>query len=587
MATWTSGVFATSNSYIKYKITIVQNSQNITANTSNVTVRVRVYRTNTGYTTYGTGSVACVINGKTYTSTISSSQKITNSGINLFSKTLNIAHGSDGVKNLTVKASISHERFTASSHSYSHALTTIPRKSTLTVANGTLNTSQTLTVVRKSTSFTHTIVATCGGSTSTICTKSTSTSITYTPPLSFANQNTTGTNLSVTYMITTYNGNTSIGSNSYTVTCAIPSNVKPSCKISVSDPTGYASTYGGYIKGKSKIKVEIKPTTSYGSAIASYNTSANGSKYTASVFTTGVITATGKLTITSTVTDRRGRSGTASTTITVLAYSNPNVSKLAVSRCNEDGTANQEGSYVKVTFNASITNLNSKNTATYMLQYKKTSESAYGSAITLSSYANQYSVSNGMYVFAADPDVSYNVRITAKDNFTSGSRTTNVSTAFTLIHFSAGGTGIAIGKIVEKENLFDVGLPVRFREGMPSNTLWTGEYQMDASQTVILKELVNKQLTGICLVFSAYKDNEAKDYDWNYFFVPKSHTIHRNGQGIDFLMSNTGFSKVSAKYIYVYNDKLVGNNNNINSGTGSSGITFDNTAFILRAVLGV
>ena len=36
----------------------------------------------------------------------------------------------------------------------------------------------------------------------------------------------------------------------------------------------------------------------------------------------------------------RGRSGTASKSLTVLAYSAPKVSKLTVGRCDEDGTAN-------------------------------------------------------------------------------------------------------------------------------------------------------------------------------------------------------------------------------------------------------
>lgn len=462
LASWTSGAFGTSNQYINYTITITLNSQNITSNTSNVTVSVIYYRTNTGYTTYGSGTVTCVINGTTYTASVDSSQKITNSGIILFSKTLNISHDSDGSKTLVVSASISHSRFSSSSNSYSHALNTIPRKSTMTVGNGTFGTSQTITVSRKSTSFTHTIELLCGKTVDVVCTKSTATTIKYAPPLKLTTQDVSNVNLQVTFRITTYNGNTNIGTNAYIVMLAVPSSIKPSCKVTVSDPTGYADKYGGYVKGKSKMKVNVIGTPSYECPITAYNSLANGSKYTSSSFTTGVVASTGTLTISSTVTDKRGRSDSASAAITSLAYSNPNVSKVSVNRCNEDGTNNQEGSYVKVTFDASVTGLNNKNSANYTLKYKKSSESSYSNTVPLSVYSNNYSILNGSYVFFADPDSSYNVMITATDDFTSDSRTVSVSTAFTLMHFSAGGTGIAIGKIVEQENLFDVGLPANF-----------------------------------------------------------------------------------------------------------------------------
>ena len=80
----TSSAMKTSNQYVKYKITITQNSRDINNNKSNVTVSVRFYRTNTGYTTYGSGTVYCKINGTKYSAAVEPSQKITNSGIVLF-----------------------------------------------------------------------------------------------------------------------------------------------------------------------------------------------------------------------------------------------------------------------------------------------------------------------------------------------------------------------------------------------------------------------------------------------------------------------------------------------------------------------
>lgn len=142
----TSSAMNTSNKYIKYKIEIVQNSRNISKNTSNVTVNVFVYRTNTGYSTYGSGTVYCTIDGTQYTASITSDQKITSSGITLFSKTLDIAHCSDGKKTLTCSAYINHSRFTSESQSFSSVLASIPRQaSILTAPNFTDEENPTIT----------------------------------------------------------------------------------------------------------------------------------------------------------------------------------------------------------------------------------------------------------------------------------------------------------------------------------------------------------------------------------------------------------------------------------------------------------
>lgn len=464
----TSSALNTSNQYIKYKITIKQNSTSVDNNTTNVTVTVNFYRTNTGYTTYGNGTVYCKINGTTYSASVTTSQKITNSGINLFTKTLNIPHAADGTKTLTCSAWIDHSQVTSSEQSYSMALTTIPRKSTMTVANGTLGTSQTITVTRQASSFTHTIKAVCGSSTLYIKadgTTSTSSvthgdcSIPFTPPVSWASQNTTGRSVTVKYIITTYNGTASVGSNSYTRTCTIPdiSGIRPTCTISVSDPLGYATTYGGYIKGMSKLKISIAGSPKYSTTIKSYSTTVNGSTYTASSFTTGVLKTSGTVTVSTKVTDARGISSKEATAdVTVLDYSAPYVSKLNIIRCNEDGTENEAGAYVKVIFNGSASSLNSKNTVTYALKYKKTSDTSY-TTVNLSNYNNNYSVSEASTMFAADTGSSYDVDVVATDAFTSYTRSGTASTEQTIMHFNAAGNGMGIGKLSEYENMLDIG----------------------------------------------------------------------------------------------------------------------------------
>ena len=386
------------------------------------------------------------------------------------SGTVAVSHDANGDASFSIgiQAAVYYSTVNCTGSS-SFALDNIPRKSTLSVANGTLNTAQTLTVTRKSTSFTHTIVALCGTASTTICDKSSSTSISFTPPLAWASQDPNSTTLAVTYTITTYNGSTSIGSNNYPVTCAVPSSVKPSCTVAVSDPTGYLSTYGGYVKNKSKLKVVVTPTISYGSAIASYSTTANESTYTTASFTTEVLKSSGTASVNAKVTDKRGRSGTATASITVLDYSPPAITNLRVHRINDDGSANDQGDYAQVKFDASVTSLSSKNTATYKLEYKKKSDSTYTS-VTLTTLANKYSVTDGVAEFAADTGSSYDIRITVTDAFGSDSKSTTVSTASTIMHWLASGLGMAIGKVAEIAGIFEVAWETRIR-----NILCIGE----------------------------------------------------------------------------------------------------------------
>jgi len=101
-----SSNFTTSNDRILYNITVTESNVNTANNTSDITVSVRFWRTNTGYETYGTGTVYCTIDGTQYTQAVTPSQKITNSGIVLFTKKVTIDHNSDGSKTVNVKARI-------------------------------------------------------------------------------------------------------------------------------------------------------------------------------------------------------------------------------------------------------------------------------------------------------------------------------------------------------------------------------------------------------------------------------------------------------------------------------------------------
>lgn len=452
----TSSAMSTTNDKIKYKITITQNSQSVANNTSNVTVSVRVYRTNTGYTTYGTGTVYCTINGTQYTESITTDDKITSSGVTVFSKTLNISHGADGTKTLATSARITHQQFSSSSQSYSQKLTTIPRATTPTLSASSVNMGASITInmPRASSSFEHTLTYKFGSATGTIGSEL-GTSKAWTVPLSLASQIPNGTSGTCTITCKTYNGSTLIGTKTVSFTAKVPASVVPSIStLAVSEGvSGLSAKFGGYVQNKSTAKVSITAAGSYSSTIKTYKTTVAGKSYSGSSFTSGVLTSSGTVTISTTVTDSRGRTATKSATISVLAYTAPKISTFTAYRANGLGARDENGTKALARIKFAISAVGDKNDKSYIVEYKPKSSDTWEQAEAGSVYSYD---SNMMLDLDLSTDASYDLRLSVKDYFGTAVALAEVATAFTLLDFHSSGKGIAFGKVSEQENQMEI-----------------------------------------------------------------------------------------------------------------------------------
>lgn len=378
--------------------------------------------------------------------------------------TKSISHNSDGTRSFTVSlgAAIYYSSVECTG-SQTFTLDTIARASTLSASDGTLGTKTTPTADRKSSSFTHTLTWECGSYSGTIATKSSATSWNFTPELKLASVAPYGQKVYCTYTLSTYNGSTLIGTDSKSVWFAIPSSIKPSCTLSLSDSNGYASTYGGYIQGESQLSVTINATQAYGSPISRYSASANGTTYSSQTFTTSVLKTVGTNTISATVTDGRERPGSVSSNITVLAYSRPQITNLKVRRCNANGTENDRGGYGKISFHCTITPLSNKNTRACSLRYRQSGATTWTNApaITLSAYDQDC---NPPVIQMSDAH-SYEVQINLTDAFGTTSAATSISTGYCLYHIPASGKGITFGGIAEGDG-FHVKMKATFGENV-------------------------------------------------------------------------------------------------------------------------
>ena len=91
--------------HLKSKITWSSTSNGSSANSSNVTANMVLWRDNVGYTTYGTGNFSITINGNTKSE--SKSYSFTNSETTILSHTVTVPHNSDGTKTITISGSYS------------------------------------------------------------------------------------------------------------------------------------------------------------------------------------------------------------------------------------------------------------------------------------------------------------------------------------------------------------------------------------------------------------------------------------------------------------------------------------------------
>lgn len=450
------------------------NSQNVANNTTTIGWKLELVATSNGYIQSSASKKwTATVNGTPYsgTNTVGISN---NSTKTLASGTTTIAHDADGSKTFSYSFSqqfdINFNGWIGTiSGSSTGTLNTIPRASQpscITWPNHTQNVGSfgdtiSIHMNRNSDKFTHTVRYAFGSQTGTIATGVT-TGTTWKIPESLMNLIPETTSGSGTIYADTYNGSTLVGTKYCGFTATVPATVKPTCSLTLEDVTGIDKTYGSPVQNLSKIKITVKPSLAYSSPIASYAITANGSKYTTATATTELLKTAGSSPVTATVKDKRGRSGSASYTMNVQAYNPPSISKLAVHRCDQDGTENPQGDYAKATFSAAISSLSGKNVAAYTLRYKKADATSY-TTVPIGYLDDAFTVNNYSYIFAATGNSAYDVEIEAKDNHGTATRSTSVSTAFTLMNWGPEGTSMAIGKVAEEENTLDVALKLHAR----------------------------------------------------------------------------------------------------------------------------
>ena len=590
----TSGNIQTSTAFGNVKLAWTIASQNVANNTSTINFELSIYRTSEIISS-ASKNYWVKINGITVasgTNTIGGTgTKVLKSG------QVTIPHNADGTK--TFDLSFSQEIEITWHNSWigtvtgsgSGTLETIPRATQPTTHANTVELGGTLTIYtyRASENFKHVLEYKFGSLSGTIA-SGVETVHYWAMPFDLAKAIPSATSGVMTNNCHTYNGSNYIGTKTVTVTVNVPTSIVPTCNVSYSEATqGLNAKFGAYIQNHSKLNVSVTANGIYGSTIKAYKTTINGVSYSEASFVSNVLSKSGTIEIKTTVTDTRGRTATTTKSVSVLAYSSPQIVGFSCSRANTSGVEDSNGSFLKAKINFSITNLNQKNDKYYYIYCKEKTSSTWTTVASGSVYSFNSSVLSSSGIL--DTSKSYDVRLEVRDYFTPVYASFEVGTAFELIHFNKSGKGMAIGKVSEKTEGLEIALPTVFATAPRTNNyrvLWQGLDAMSSTTEITLSESISSQMFGIVVVFKRYDASSGQSFHYNSFFIPKGLVQLEGGGGWSCTMVSE-WIYLSCKYLYITDTKIKGHTMNTTEkgDVGTTGFILNNNIYKLCYVFGI
>ncbi|MBO4854044.1 MAG: hypothetical protein J5482_02715 [Oscillospiraceae bacterium] len=448
-----NGTYAVSSykPYLKWSVTQdTANNRSVMSVTFGMT---KVSNNNQSYSNLNT-ALTLTVNGQRYTRQITFDYRnasyptdhdiVTISGIS-------INHEADGSKSVTLSAS--HETgisLATGSVNGTAELTTIPRASTMTVPE-TINmgTAYTFPIKTASSAFSHQISWQFAGVSGTLSGN------VWTPPETLAQQIPNAESGAGILTLTTYNGSSTVGSNSYPFTLRCPESMAPTAaltQLSLVQDAAIPSGWNVAVKGFTALSYQVSASGVQGSSVSAVRFTCGGATASGTSGTTGALTAAGTYTPTVTVTDSRGRSVTVTgEPIEVYDYAPPALAVGEAYRCNAQGEASGEGVYLAVrAAGQTASSIGGRNTVSVGCRLRAAG-GTFGAETTLAD--------NTLTILHPPLAVhtSYEVELFARDAL--GGRKTvlySIPTATVAFHLRRGGNGAAFGKYAERQNALEV-----------------------------------------------------------------------------------------------------------------------------------
>ena len=348
-------------------------------------------------------------------------------------------------------------------------ITTAAGSSTIAAITQTVETLGTLTVsLNKAVdAFRHRLTVTAGNKT-LYTSELFDTSHSVTVPRAWFDSFPSVTTISATATVTTYNGDTAVGTASAAVTITADDGMRPQISEgwATAAPHNIGAVAGltGYIAGYSQAEISFdaaKLTQAAGAALASVTVTCSGAVVTAAPYRTPILL--GAADVLCTATDSRGRTATQTIRIEPMAYAPPTLSQVQILRCTAAGVEAEDGNYYSAKATATFSALGGQNTLTLTAAHKIQS-GVYGTETPLTS-------GEAAIIGTISPDSTYQVRITATDAL--GNTTVSVASLPTrqwALKFRQNGQGAAFGKAAEHDKALEIPADWSFYVGDESLT---------------------------------------------------------------------------------------------------------------------
>ena len=466
--------------------TFTESNISVENNTSSLKIRIK-FSANNDNTYFSSETLNCTCNGVTKSKQVAHPRY---GGVDASFTFNNIQHNNDGTKtvNWSWSCATGTNVLGTQSANGQKKLTTIPRASVATMASSPAEMGSVLSIAITSyiANVHHILKYEFINASGTIGTVSTGIdSYVWTPDVGLALQIPNLTSGNCNLICETYDSNdVLLGTNTTTFTLEVPSSVVPTVTIGTiteADTTMQSLNWGVYVQNKSKLNIPVTATGIYNSTITNWYTrleqpNGNNRIYETQNTTTDYLNFDGTYGITAIPRDSRGRSATATTSISVVAYSNPQIITADVQRCLSDGTLSDNGTYVLINYKASIASVSNNNSKLHRIGYKKTTDDNY-TYVTLSSNYD-VDIQNQISSFTISADYSYDIIFEALDSFMTSSIGRVLDTGFDLMNFNASGKAMAIGKVSTasaNQRLLEVNLPTEFLENIETQDITCGD----------------------------------------------------------------------------------------------------------------
>ena len=237
----------------------------------------------------------------------------------------------------------------------------------------------------------------------------------------------------------------------------IPDSIQPSISnVEIVDANTKTKALGVYVQNHSKLNIKTTASGIAGSIIKNIKILAANQAFFGSDITTNELNATGTVEIKIIATDSRNKTFSTTRNITVEPYFLPSINNFKGQRLEKDERT------ITIERNFKMASIANKNPCNWKVERRQIGSSNW---LTIQQGTDKVLTTN-LLAYNNSTDLDYEFRLTISDFYTSATQSFFVGSSFRLIEAHSSGTGLAVGQIAKRPNMFDVNLKTAFFKGI-------------------------------------------------------------------------------------------------------------------------